>query len=91
MENENNLEEKGLVMEMFSEHKRTIKKLWATVWILIILLAGTNIYHIYQWSQYDTIVVDSTDGGNANYIGNDGDVNNYGESSSTQEEEKAEQ
>lgn len=38
----------------------------------MIALAGTNIYHIYQWSQFDTIVVDSGDGsGNANLVQGD--------------------
>ena len=40
--------------------------------LLVIALAGTNLYHIHQWSQFDTIVVDSGDGeGNANYIQGD--------------------
>ncbi len=65
---------------------RTVQ--WALIVILITLLAATNIYHIYEWSQFDTIVVDSKDGGNASYIGNDGDVNNYGAGYSTETEEK---
>lgn len=81
------IEEKGIAMELLAELKNTIKKQWALIVILIVLLAGTNIYHIYQWSQFDTVVVDSGEGGNANYIGNDGDVNNYGEGSGSQEEE----
>lgn len=89
MENRDNVvekEESGLAMELLAELKNTIKKQWILIVILIVLLAGTNIYHIYQWSQFDTVVVDSGDGGNAGYIGNDGDINNYGEGSSPQEE-----
>lgn len=59
--------------------------LLGVICVLIIALAATNIYHIYQWSQFDTVVVDSQDGGNASYIGNDGDIYNNGESSSTEE------
>lgn len=80
-------EYKGIATELLRELKNTIRKQWILIVVLIILLSGTNIYHIYQWSQFDTIVVDSGSGGNANYIGNDGDVNNYGEGSSSQEKE----
>lgn len=84
-------EEKGIALELLAELKNTIKKQWVLIVILIALLAGTNIYHIYQWSQFDTVVVDSGDGGNAGYIGNDGDINNYGEVSGTQEETEKQQ
>lgn len=77
-------EEKGITMEIFSELKKTICFQWVVIGVLILLLALTNVYHIYQWAQFDTIVVDSGDGGTANYIGNDGDINNYGEGNSTQ-------
>lgn len=86
-ENVSEQEEKGIAMELLGELKNTIRKQWILIVVLIILLAGTSIYHIYQWSQFETVVVDSGDGGNAGYVGNDGDVNNYGESSSTQKEE----
>ncbi len=90
MENDNlnEQEEKGLAMEMLGELKNTITAQWILIVILIVLLAGTNIYHVWQWSQFDTVVVDSGQGGNAGYVGNDGDVNNYGESSGTQKEER---
>ena len=40
--------------------------------VLVIALAATNIYHIHQWSQFDTVVVDSGEGsGNANYVQGD--------------------
>ncbi len=78
--------ENSLAMELLQETKRTIKKQWILIIVLVILLAATNIYHVYQWSQFDTIVVDSGDGGNAGYVGNDGDVNNYGQGSGTQTE-----
>lgn len=79
-------EEKGIAMELLGELKNTIRKQWILIAILIILLAGTNIYHIYQWSQFDTITVDGGEDGNAGYVGNDGDVNNYGEGGSSQKE-----
>ena len=90
MENRDNVkekEDKGIAMELLGELKNTVRKQWILIAILIVLLAGTNIYHIWQWSQFDTVIVDSGDGGNAGYVGNDGDVNNYGEGSSPQKEE----
>lgn len=87
MDNVKEKEDTGIAMELLGELKNTIRKQWILIVILIVLLAGTNIYHIWQWSQFDTVVVDSGDGGNAGYVGNDGDVNNYGEGSGTQKEE----
>ena len=65
--------------------ERIIKRLWITILVLLILFAGTNALWIYEWNQYDysSVVVDSDDGGNANYLkaGMDGVINN-GESDS---------
>ncbi len=47
-------EGKSIAMEIFQELKSTIRKLWIAIFILIALLAGTNIYHIYQWSQFES-------------------------------------
>lgn len=48
--------------------------------ILIALLALTNGMWLYAWNQYEYIAtdisVDSDDGGDANYIGNDGNIYN---------------
>lgn len=57
---------------------------------LLISIAGNiaqGIYHDWKWSQFDTVVVDSGDGGNANYVGgeNTGGIYN-GEGYSTEEE-----
>lgn len=60
--------------------ERIIKRLWIIAIILLILFAGTNALWIYEWNQYDysDIVVDSQDGGNANYLeaGMNGVINN---------------
>lgn len=85
-ENISEQEEKGIAMDLLGELKNTIRKQWILIVVLIILLAGTSIYHIYQWSKFETVVVDSGDGGNAGYVGNDGDINNYGEGSGAPEE-----
>ena len=53
------------VLEMLKGQLRFYKVLVA---FLVLLLAATNVYHIWQWSQFDTVTVDSGDG-YANYIG----------------------
>ena len=60
--------------------------------ILIILLVATNVMWLWYESQYDylqtdefSVDIDAGEGGNANYIGNNGDINN-GENNSYQKE-----
>ena len=75
-----------LASEMYEDLKKATKFrekliyiLLVVIAVLVVALAGTNIYHIYQWSQFDTIVVDSGDGsGNANLVqgGVGGDILN---------------
>lgn len=84
----------GLALELLRELKEQNKiaekhnfRLFIIIIVLIVFLVGLSAYHEYQWSQYDKVVVDSKDGGNANYIGRDGDVHN-GESSSDETQEK---
>ena len=84
-----------LASEMYEDLKKATKFrekliyiLLAVIAALVIALAGTNIYHIYQWSQFDTVVVDSGEGsGNANYVQGDNAGGIYnGESSSASPE-----
>ena len=75
-----------LASEMYEDLKKAtrfrekmIYILLVVIGVLVIALAATNIYHIYQWSQFDTIVVDSGEGdGNANLVQGDvgGDILN---------------
>lgn len=52
--------------------------------LLIIFLVVTNAMWLIAWNQYDyvqtddsySVDVDAGEGGNANYIGNNGDINN---------------
>ena len=79
-------EKTPLASEMYEDLKKATKFrekliyiLLGVIAVLVVALAGTNIYHIYQWSQFDTIVVDSGDGsGNANLVQGDvgGDILN---------------
>ena len=83
-----------LASEMYQELKDTnrfLRKMligsFIVIGILVAALAGTNIYHIHQWSQFDTVVVDS-DQGPANYVQGDNTGGIYnGEGYSTSQEE----
>lgn len=57
--------------ESIAFKSKVIKWMAIIIAILVISLSATNIYHIYQWSQFDTFVVDSGDGGNANLVHGD--------------------
>lgn len=91
-------ERETLFSEMYSDLKKATKfkeriiyTLLVVISVLIISLACTNLYHIYQWSQFDTVVVDSGEGdGNANYVQGDntGGIFNDGESSSQKAQER---
>lgn len=66
---------------VLTRYERTIRNLIIVVIVTIVLLFSSNAIWVYQWTQYDysseesTIDVDAKDG-TANYIGNDGDINN---------------
>lgn len=82
-ENENN----NFMIDLIEE-RRMDKKFYRRIIIfLIFVILAQGLYHNYKWSGFDAVVVDGGDGGNANYIGNKGDIIN-GESGSTQEKEK---
>ena len=58
--------------------------------LVIVLLIACNIAQFVvneiKWSSFNKVIADvelsTEDGGNANYIGNDGDINNYGKNKS---------
>lgn len=58
--------------------ERTVRRLIILIGITILLLFASNALWIYEWNQYDysDVTVDSQDGGNANYIGANGYINN---------------
>lgn len=85
MENNDNIIMSRIAFErMQSKDERNDRWRNIIIIILIALLAITNGMWLYAWNQYDyyseDITVDSDDGGNANYIGNDGDIHNEAES-----------
>lgn len=67
---------------------RHIKHLFIALIVAIVAIFVSNGIWLAAWMSYDyvsdTVTVDGWDGGNANYIGNDGDIYN-GENSSPKE------
>ena len=72
-----------------ARNERTMKKMIIVVVIAIALMFISNAIWLYAWMQYDYIsedvTVDSQDGGNANYIGNNGDIMNGTDTGKTTE------
>lgn len=86
----------SLASEMYRELKRAnvfkeriIIVLSCIIAALVCGIIGLSCYHIYMWSQFDTVVVDTGDGGGyANYVqgDNQGGIFNNGESSGQEAE-----
>ena len=60
--------------------ERQIKRLWIAVIVAVALLFASNALWLWAWNSFEyyseEVTIDSQDGGNANYIGNDGDIVN---------------
>ena len=60
--------------------ERTIKRLWIAILTLIFLLVGSNCLWLWWSNQWETVeswdITQENEGGNNNYIGNDGDIAN---------------
>ena len=73
-----------------ARNERTVRRLIVALIIATALIFISNIAWLWAWTSYDytseEITVDSKDGGNANYIGHDGDINNGEGDSETQDE-----
>ena len=69
---------------MMARNERTIKRLIISLIIAVVLIFASNALWLYAWMQYDytdtesteTVDVDGSGDCIANYIGNDGDINN---------------
>lgn len=72
--------------------ERHIKRLWITLIVTILLLAACNIAWLIYLNQFDveSYQVSTEGGGNANYIGNDGDITNGESNSSPQDAQEQE-
>lgn len=75
-----------------ARNERTIKRLIVLVIITIALLFASNAIWLYCWMQYDytatteqsSVDLSTDGGGDANYIGNNGDINNGTNSNKTE-------
>lgn len=68
--------------------ERTIRRLWILLIVLVVLLVGSNALWIWHESQFEDVYTEITqenDRGFNSYIGNDGDINNYGEANDQDE------
>ena len=82
------------VLADFKEmHKSTVKKLWIALiiaWVAVLAVVGVFTYERLQYDYtgtYEEIIVDAEDNGNANYIGQDGNIYN-GEDNGTKNNEE---
>jgi len=72
-----------------TRNERKNRRLVMVILLSIIFLFLTNLIWLYAWTEYDYQSFEATsDKGNANVIGNDGDIyNGYGEVTEENEEE----
>ena len=62
--------------------ERNVKRLWIAIIVSVALLFASNALWLWAWMQYDyeSYEAITDNGGDANIIGNDGDIyNGYGE------------
>lgn len=63
-----------------ARQERQIKRMWIALIVAVALIFASNAIWLYAWMQYDysseEIIVDAEDNGNANYIGQDGNIYN---------------
>lgn len=75
-----------LAGEMLQDLKKESRRKQTIIYILIAVIVSMFLIGVIERSlwEYETITVDSTDGGNANYIGEDGTIINGQDHSTTQ-------
>ena len=65
-----------------ARQERTIRRVWILVIIVLALFVGSNAAWIWYESQFEDVYTEITqenERGINNFIGNDGDINNSGE------------
>lgn len=68
-----------ILQELKEQNRRLMRVVYALLVTVVLIVGGFLVYmYQYDFSSYD---INSNDGGNANFIGNDGDIYN-GESES---------
>lgn len=65
--------------------ERANRRLWIVLILVIVLLCATNAAWIWYESQFEDVVItqENEDGYNS-YIGNDGDIYNYGQTNDSE-------
>ena len=87
MENNDNIIMSRIAFErMQSKDERNDRWRNIIIILIIVLLVLTNAMWLWAWNSYEYVIddyteVDAGDGGMANYIGHDGDINNGKDSS----------
>lgn len=66
---------------MLDREDRQQRRMVTIIILLILLLVASNLVWVYEWNQYDyvdseSVELEADDGGNANYIGNNGEIYN---------------
>lgn len=79
---------------MLEKEDRQQRRMVVIIILLIVLLVSSNLLWIYEWNQYDyvdssSIEIDAEDGGNANYVGGNGEIVNGSNKSDKDLEESA--
>ena len=67
--------------------ERVIRRLWILCIILALALVGTNAAWVVYENSFETVstsVMQENESGYNNFIGNDGDIANYGNDKSTE-------
>lgn len=65
-----------IITDFMRDTRNMANKFFSIILILLILLFASNMLWLYEWTQYDYVTVSTEGGGNANYIGRDGDITN---------------
>ena len=77
-----------------ARHERTIRRLLKALLIAIVLLCISNLGWLWFFNQFDfeteTVMFDTTDGGDNSYIGNNGVINNGADGSTEYENDTQE-
>lgn len=75
---ENNKDDVTLATEILGELKRQNGRFFKIIIALILAIVVISCIYMYEHSKWDyaSYEVNSNDGGNANFIGNDGEIEN---------------
>lgn len=73
------VKEKSFALELLQDQRKANKRMFIIIMTLIVLLFAETVFMFYTLNDigtYEDTVTQENDGGNNNYIGNDGDINN---------------